>query len=104
MVKELIPVVHHDEEELEWSVFHVQLQFVFDSLNTIETKIAQCLQIQHDEDDIAKFYDQWCQMLQIYPEALVLRFCLHLLQRVDHLSLTIGQSQCYDMDDMLIGN
>ena len=71
----------------------------------IETKLSQCLQIQiHDEDDVAKFHGQWCQMLQIDPEALVLRYCFHPLQRVDHLSLSIGQSQCYDMDDMLIGN
>ena len=51
----------------------------------IETKLAQCLQIQiHDEDDVAKFHCQWCQMRQIDPEALVLRFYLHPLQTVDH--------------------
>ena len=71
----------------------------------IETKIAQCLQIQvHDEDDVAEFHCHSCQMMQIDPEALVLRFCLHPFQRVDHLSLSKGQSQCYDMDDMLIRN
>ena len=43
-------------------------------------------------------------MLQIDPEALVLRFCHQLLQRIDHLSLSIGQSECYGMDDMFIGN
>ena len=84
-------------------VFHVQQQFVFDSLNMIETKIAQCLQIQiHYEDDVAKLHGQWCQMLQRDPETL--RSCHHPLQRVNHLSLSIGQFQCYDADDMLIGN
>ena len=71
----------------------------------IDTKLAQCHHIQiHEEDAVAKFHDQECQMLQIDPEALVLRFYLHPLQTVDHLSLSIGQSQCYVMDDMLIGN
>ena len=71
----------------------------------IETKTAQCLKIQiHDEDYVAKFHGQWCQMMKIDPEALVLRFCLHPLQRVDHLSLLKGQFQCYGIDNMLIGN
>ena len=36
----------------------------------IETKIAQCFQIQtHYEDDVAKIHGQQCQMLQIDPEA-----------------------------------
>ena len=57
----------------------------------IKTKIAQYLQIQiHDENDVVKFHGQWCQMLQIDPEALVLNFYLHPLQRVDHLSLSKG--------------
>ena len=57
--KELIPVVHHNEEKLGSSVFHEQQQFVFDSLNMIETKIAQCLQIQtHYEDDVVKFHEK----------------------------------------------
>ena len=49
----------------------------------IETKITQC-QIQiHDENDVAKFHGQWCQMLQIDPEALVLKFYLHQAGHVD---------------------
>ena len=52
-------MVHHKEEKLESSVFHEQQQFVFDSLNTIETKIAQRCQIQtHYEDDVVKFHGQ----------------------------------------------
>ena len=59
LVQELIPVVHYNEEKLESSVFHVQQQFVFDSLNMIETKIAQCLHVQtHYEDDVVKFHGQ----------------------------------------------
>ena len=70
MVQELIPVVHHNKEELESSVFHVQQLFAFNSLNMIETKIAQCLQIQtHYEDNVVKFHGQKYQMLQIDPEA-----------------------------------
>ena len=57
--EELIPEVHHNEEKLESSVFHVQQWFVFNSLNMIETKIAQCFQIQTDyEDDAVKFHGQ----------------------------------------------
>ena len=41
---------------------------------------------------------------QIDPEAQALRSCHHPLQRVNHLSLSKGQFQCYDADDMLIGN
>ena len=40
LVQDPIPVVHHNEEELESSVFHVQQQFQFDSLNMIETKMS----------------------------------------------------------------
>ena len=59
LVQELIPVVHHNEEKLGSSVFHEQQQFVFDSLNMIETKTAQCLHIQtHYEDDVVKFHGQ----------------------------------------------
>ena len=65
MVQELIPAVHHNEEKLGSSVFHEKQQFVFDSLNIRETKIAQCLQIQtHYEDDVVKVHGQ---MLQIDP-------------------------------------
>ena len=59
MVQELIPVVHHNEENLGLSVFHEPQQCVFNSLNMIETKIAQCCQIQiHYEDDVVKFHGQ----------------------------------------------
>ena len=44
------------------------------------------------------------KMLHTDPEAQALRSCHHPLQRVDHLSLSIGQFQCYDVDDMLIEN
>ena len=71
----------------------------------IETKIAKCRQIQaHYEDDVVNFHGQYCQMLQRDPEAQALRSCHHPLQRVNHLSLSKGQFQCYDADDMLIGN
>ena len=43
-------------------------------------------------------------MLQTDPEAQALRSSRHPLQRVDHWSLSKGQFQCYDADDMLIGN
>ena len=43
-------------------------------------------------------------MLQIDPEAQAPRSCHHPLQRVNHLSLSKGQFQCYDADDMQIGN
>ena len=50
-------MVHHNEEKLDSSVFHVQQQFVFASLNMIEIKIAQCLQIEiYYEDDLVKFH------------------------------------------------
>ena len=61
-------MVHHNEEKLESSVYYVQ-QFVFDSLNMIATKIAQCLQIQthYDEDDVVKFHK--------FPDDLVSSGC-----------------------------
>ena len=43
-------------------------------------------------------------MLQRDPEEKALRSCHHPLERVNHLSLSKGQFQCYDADDMLIGN
>ena len=43
-------------------------------------------------------------MLQTDPEAQAPRSCNHRLQRVNHLSLSKGQFQYYDADDMLIGN
>ena len=54
-----MPVVRHNEEKLRSSVFHEQQQFVFDSINMIETKLAQYRQIQtHYEDDVVKFHGQ----------------------------------------------
>ena len=71
----------------------------------IETKIAQCLQIQtHYADDVVKFHGQWCQMLQRDPEAQAPRSCHHPLQRVNHLSLSKEQFQRNGADDMLIEN
>ena len=43
-------------------------------------------------------------MLQTDPEAQAARSCHHPLQRVDHLSLSKEQFQCYDADNVLIGN
>ena len=43
-------------------------------------------------------------MKQIDPVAQALRSHHHPVQRVDHLSLTKGQFQCYGVYDMLIGN
>ena len=43
-------------------------------------------------------------MLQREPEAQAPKACHRPLQRVNHLPLLKEQFQCYDADDMLIGN